>query len=71
MPKGKDFLAEFVAMMVVDADAEVEGPLEALPAGLLRPRRKNWRIAPNVHSDVHCVLEMPGYSRSDGLWTWH
>jgi hypothetical protein len=45
MPKGKDFLAEFVAMMVVDADAEVEESLEALPAGLLRSRRKNRRIA--------------------------
>jgi hypothetical protein len=31
MPKGKDFLAEFVAMTVVDADADVES-LEALPA---------------------------------------
>jgi len=52
MPKGKDFLDEFVAMMVVDADAEVGESLEALPAGLLRSRRKKRRIAPNVHSDV-------------------
>jgi hypothetical protein len=47
MPKGKDFLDEFVAMMVVDADAEVEESLEALPAGLLRPRKKR-RIALRV-----------------------
>ena len=40
MPKGKDFLDEFVAIMVVDADVEVEESLEALPAGLSRPRRK-------------------------------
>ena len=65
MPKGKDFLDEFVAMMVVDADAEVDKSLEALPAGLLRPCRKKRCIAPNVHSDVHCVLEMPRYSCSD------
>jgi hypothetical protein len=58
-------------MMVVDADAEVEGLLEALLAGLSRLCRKNWCIALNVYSDVHCVLEMPRYSRSDGLWTWH